>query len=241
MTEAGMTMTGKRVVIVGGASGIGFAVAELAHASGAEIVIGSSSAGNVKAATDRLSSATGHVVNLRDESSVSGFFEEVGSFDHLVITAGDWGIPMFASLQDLDLQSAHDIFTVRFWGALAAAKYAAAKISQSGSITLTGGMLTHRPMKGAPVATAMGGAVEYLTRGLAMDLAPVRVNAVSPGMILTEVVKQRPEEMLQAMVAHLPIPRCASPREAAMAYVYLMLNDYTTGQVLPVDGGGHIV
>jgi len=101
--------------------------------------------------------------------------------------------------------------------------------------------MTHRPRKGAPLATAIGGAVEHLARGLAVDLAPVRVNAVCPGMILTEVVKQAPEEVLRAWVAGLSVPRGASPTEAATAYVYLMLNGYVTGQTLAVDGGGLLV
>jgi NAD(P)-dependent dehydrogenase (short-subunit alcohol dehydrogenase family) len=85
----------------------------------------------------------------------------------------------------------------------------------------------------------VGGAVEHLARGLAVDLAPVRVNAVCPGLVLTEHVKsEMPEAHISAIVARLPLPRAATPEEAAKAYVYLMLNGYATGQVLPVDGGG---
>jgi NAD(P)-dependent dehydrogenase (short-subunit alcohol dehydrogenase family) len=78
-------------------------------------------------------------------------------------------------------------------------------------------------------------------RGLAMDLAPVRVNALSLGLVLTDSVKQMPEAKMQAIVGPLPIPRGATPAEAAKAYVYLMLNDYTTGQILNVDGGGLLI
>ena len=74
-----------------------------------------------------------------------------------------------------------------------------------------------------------------------MDLAPVRVNAVCPGIVLTEHVKQMPEERLRTYVTRLPLPRGASPTEAATANVYLMLNSYVTGQILPVDGGGLVV
>jgi len=91
------------------------------------------------------------------------------------------------------------------------------------------------------MATAVAGAVEHLTRGLAMDLIPVRVNAVCPGIVLTDHVKQMPKTMLQSIVAPLPVPRGAAPVEAAKAYVYLMLNGYATGQILPVDGGGLVV
>ena len=241
MTGTGMSLEGKRVVVIGGATGIGFAIAELARDLGATIIVGSSKKTNVNAAVERLQGATGHTVDLRDEASVTGFFVEVGAFDHLAITAGDWGGPMFVSIQNLDLTQAQELFTVRFWGVLTAVKHCCRTIAQDGSITLTSGMIAHRPRKGTPVAAAMGGAVEHLTCGLAMDLAPVRVNAVSPGLILTEHVKQMPEAMLQSMVAPLPVPRAATPAEAAKAYVYLMLNGYATGQILPVDGGGLLV
>jgi NAD(P)-dependent dehydrogenase (short-subunit alcohol dehydrogenase family) len=231
----------KCVVVIGGASGIGFAIAELARELGAHVVIGSSRETNVRAAVERLPDATGRTVDLRDEAGVAGFFEKVGPFDHLAITAGDWGGPMFVSTRDLDLTQARELLTVRFWGVLAAVKYGCRSIAPDGSITLTSGMLAHRPRKGAPLVTAVGGAVEHLTRGLAMDLAPVRVNAVCPGLVLTDHVKQMPEAMLQSMVAPLPAPRAATPGEAAEAYVYLMLNGYATGQILPVDGGGLLV
>jgi NAD(P)-dependent dehydrogenase (short-subunit alcohol dehydrogenase family) len=237
-----MSLDGKRVVVIGGASGIGFALAELARAQGAAVVVGSSDRTRISAAVERLQGATGRVVDLRDEASVAGFFGELGAFDHLAITAGDWGgSTLFASSRDLDLARARECFTVRFWGVLAAAKHGCRTIARDGSITLTSGMLAHRPRKGAPMATALGGAVEHLTRGLAMDLLPVRVNAVCPGLVLTDHVKQMPEATLQSIVAPLPMSRGASPTEAAKAYVYLMLNTYATGQILPVDGGGLLV
>jgi NAD(P)-dependent dehydrogenase (short-subunit alcohol dehydrogenase family) len=242
MTDTAMSLDGKRVVVIGGASGIGFAVAELARAQGAAVVIGSSTGANVSAALERLQGATGRTVDLRDEASVAGFFGELGAFDHLAITAGDWGgSTFFASSGDLDLTQARECFKVRFWGALAAVKHGCRTIARDGSITLTSGMLAHRPRKGAPMATAVAGAVEHLTRGLATDIIPVRVNAVCPGIVLTDHVKQMPEAMLQSIVAPLPVPRGASPAEAAKAYVYLMLNGYATGQILPVDGGGLVV
>ncbi len=242
MTDTSLSLGGNRVVVIGGGSGIGFAVAELAREAGAEIVIASSRAVTVDAAVERLSGSTGRVVDLRDEAGVAGFFKDLGGFDHLAITAGDWGGAMFAPTAEIDLAQAREGLTVRFLGALAAAKHSCRTIAQDGSITLTSGMLAHRPMRGAPLATAVAGAMEHLTRGLAIDLAPVRVNAVCPGLILTEHVKQTmPEATQQSFVAPLPVPRAGSPAEAAKAYVYLMLNGYATGQILPVDGGGLVV
>ena len=237
-----MTLKNKRVVVIGGATGIGFAIAELAAADGADVVVASSSEANVNAAVGRLPNLTGLQVDLRDEAGVAAFFERLGPFDHLAITSGDWGGTMYASVRELDFDQARNGLTVRFWGSIAAVKYGARTIAADGSITLTSGMLAHRPVRSAPMTTAIAGAMEHLARGLAMDLAPVRVNAVCPGIVLTEHVKaQMPPGRLQAYTAALPIARSAEPAEAAAAYVYLMQSTYATGQILPVDGGGLLV
>ncbi len=240
MSDTTTSLAGKRVFVIGGTSGIGFAVATLSRELGAKVVIASSNAEKVEASIARLDGVTGCVVDLRDEASVSRVFKSI-TFDHLAITAGDWGGAMFGATRDLDLVAARDALEVRFWGALVAVKYASQAIAREGSITLTSGMLAHRPRKGALLATAVGGAVEHLMRGLAVDLAPVRVNAVCPGLVLTDRVKQMPEARLSEYVAGLPVPRAASPAEAAMAYVSVMLNSYMTGQALHVDGGGLLV
>jgi len=241
MTDAMMSLAGKRVIAIGGSSGIGFAVAALAQERGAEVVIASSNAANVEAAVARLPGSSGRTVDLRDEAAVARFFDQVGRFDHLAITAGDWNIPRIAATRDIDLATARDGMAVRFWGSLAAVKHGSRVIAPDGSITLTGGMLAHRPQKGMPFVTASGAAMEGLARGLAVDLAPLRVNAVCPGLILTEPVQRMPQERVRGYVAGLPLPRAASPGEAAIAYVYLMLSSYVTGQTLAVDGGGLLV
>jgi NAD(P)-dependent dehydrogenase (short-subunit alcohol dehydrogenase family) len=241
MNDTGMSLDKKRVVVIGGTSGIGFAVAKLAQSIGADVVVASSSAANVEAARKRLPGAEGDAVDLRNEADVSQFFERIGPFDHLALTAGDWNMPLHVATQDIDLVASRDLLAVRFWGTVAAVKHGVRVIREPGSITLTSGMIAHRPMKNRPLAAAMGGAMEFLARGLAVDLMPLRVNVVCPGLILTEPVQRMPQERLQAIVAQLPIPRTATPEEAAMAYVYAMVNRYVTGQVLPVDGGGNLL
>ena len=233
----------QRVVVIGGSSGIGFAVAQRALGDGANVVIGSSNAANVAAAVTRLGTgASGSAVDVRTEASVAAFFEQTGSFDHLVYTAGDWGpLRGGGAVAQLDLAGANATFTVRFWGALAAIKHAQGRISANGSITLTDGVIAHRPRKGAVLSTAMAGAIEHLTRALAVDLAPVRVNAVCPGYVLTEVWNSIPQdrraEQLRRMTERLPLPRAGEPDEVAEAYLYLIRGGYSTGQVLTVDGG----
>jgi len=240
-------LDGQRVVVIGGSSGIGFAVAEGAIREGAQVVVGSSSPARVEDAVKRLgAAASGSAVDVRDEASVSAFFERSGPFDHLVFTAGDWpALRSGAAVAELELPGASAVFAVRFWGALAAIKHAQGRISPTGSITLTNGVVAHRPRKGAALNTAMAGAIEHLTRALAVDLAPLRVNAVCPGLIFTDVWNSIPEdrraEQIRRMTARLPLPRAGDPDEVAEAYLHLLRATYSTGQVLIVDGGMTLV
>jgi NAD(P)-dependent dehydrogenase (short-subunit alcohol dehydrogenase family) len=234
-------LDGARVVVVGGASGVGFAVAAAALEAGAEVVVGSSQSARIEAAAGRLGGrATGRVVDVKDEASVAGFFEACGAFDHLVFTAGDWG-QMRGATRDLDIEASKARLEVRFWGAARVAKHATGRIAADGSITLTGGMLAHRPRPGAPLTTASAHSTEGLALGLARDLAPVRVNAVCLGLILSEQVRTMGEAAIKGFTANLPLPRAGSVEEAAEAYLYLMRATYVTGQVLRVDGGGSLV
>lgn len=240
-----MALQGKRIVVIGGTSGIGLAVADGAARDGADVVVGSSSAEKIAAAAGRLPQGQAHPVDVRDEGSVEAFFARVGAFDHLVFTAGDWGPARGVSLAELDRAAADSLFAVRFWGAFTAAKAAQRQIRSGGSIVLTDGMIAHRPRKGSSVSTAMAGAIEHLTRGLAVELAPIRVNAVCPGGIRTDVWNAIPEdqraERLRRMTERLPIPRLGEPEEVAEAYLYLLRGGYTTGQVLHVDGGMSLI
>src|SRR5262249_51953621 len=161
------------------------------------------------------------------------------------LRGGDGGGMAAGPLAEMDLPNAGQTFAVRFWGALACIKHAHKHISAGGSITLTDGMIAHRPRKGAAVSSAMAGAVEHLTCGLALELAPVRVNAVCPGYVRTEVWNSIPEEQreerFKRMTERLPLTRIGEPAEIAEAYLYLMRGGYTTGQVLHVDGGMGLV
>ncbi|HEY1926728.1 MAG TPA: SDR family oxidoreductase [Caulobacteraceae bacterium] len=238
------TLKDQRVAVIGGSSGIGYAVAECALAEGARVVIGSSSANKVDAAVARLGQgASGSAVDIREEASVAAFFERVGEIDHLVFTAGDWGRHLTPSpLDRLSASLATEGLKVRFFGPLLGIQHAQSRLSPNGSITLTDGLLAHHPQKGAPLNAALAGAIEHLARGLAADLAPIRVNAVCPGLILTDhVVTQWPAEMIKIATERQPLPRAGDPAEVAQAYLYLMRGGYTTGQVIIVDGGAMLV
>lgn len=181
--------------------------------------------------------ATGAVVDTTNEDSLADFFNACPAIDHLVHTAGD-RLPGGLKIgPDFDHVAAQRAFGARFWGPLLMIKHALPRLVPDASVTLTAGLYAHRPAKGSTISTAIAGAVEHLARGLAVDLAPIRVNAVTPAMIATEMWTKVSEERRSAMTANQPIPRMGTPAEVAEAYIYFMRAGFTTGQIAVVDGG----
>jgi NAD(P)-dependent dehydrogenase (short-subunit alcohol dehydrogenase family) len=237
-----MAETKNRVLVVGGGSGIGFAVAQSVVHEGASVVIASTSKEKLARAGEKLGpAASAAVLDITDEPAVERFFARESSFDHIVTTAGDWSGPRRGPLAEMDLTAAAQLFRVRFWGAAAVAKHGAKTLPPGGSLTLTNGMIAHRPSKGSTIATSMAGAIEHLTRALAVELSPVRVNCVCPGLVRTGVWDSIPEDKREAQLASMTkrqlIPRAGDPQEIAVAYLYLMRAGFTTGQILHVEGG----
>jgi NAD(P)-dependent dehydrogenase (short-subunit alcohol dehydrogenase family) len=237
-----MSLKGKRVLVIGGGSGIGRAVAEGALREGANVVVASSNAEKIARAAGELGAGVSSAaLDVTDERAVARFFANAAGFDHIAFTAGDWGGFGPGPLSDMNLTEAPKALNVRFWGAVSVAKHGASGLPPGGSFTVTGGMLAHRPIKGRALMTAGAAAIEFLARGLAVDLAPVRVNCVCPGLIRTGVWEMIPEEhreiQLLKMTERQLVPRPGQPAEAAEAYLYLMRNGYVTGQTLYVEGG----
>jgi NAD(P)-dependent dehydrogenase (short-subunit alcohol dehydrogenase family) len=235
-----MDLKGQHVLVIGGSSGIGFAVAQAATVQGARVTVASSSARKVDDAIARLGGGAGICLDVTDEEAVRAYFAACGAIDHVAFTAADWDQVDHSNLATLDVTAAARLFGVRFWGALLVAKHGACRIAPGGSLILTNGMAAHRPQKGMAVATGMAGAVEHLVKGLAVELAPIRVNGVCPGAILTEAWDAVPAEFRRYQderAARQLLPRVGTVEEAAEAYLYLMRGTYTTGQVLRVEGG----
>jgi len=233
----------KRIVILGGSAGIGLAVAQQAAREGARVVIASSSRARVDQALAQLPGATGHAVDLRSEAAVQGLFERLEALDHLVYTAGDE--LLVAPLAELDLKRARELFELRYWGALAAIKAARGRLARDGSIVLTSGAAGHRPHPGFVIGGSICAAIEAVARTLAVELAPIRVNAVTPGFVDTDLWSHVPAEGRQRMfreaAARMPVGHVAKPAEIAEHYLGFMRGSYVTGQVLIVDGGGVLV
>lgn len=233
-------LEGKKVVILGGTSGFGLATARAAANAGAQVIIASRGQANVdKALAELPAGTTGSTVDITNEAALDRFFAGINGLDHLVITAGDTA-PAF----NPTTQQARQAFEVRFWGLYLAATTGASHVNPGGSITLTNGIVGIRPWKGWSATSALAGAIESLTRGLALDYAPVRVNAVCPGMVKTPLWAGISEAEREAMYADnaskLPLGRVGEAEEIAQTYLYLMQSSFTTGQILVIDGGAVI-
>jgi NAD(P)-dependent dehydrogenase (short-subunit alcohol dehydrogenase family) len=235
-----MAFGGKRVVVLGGSSGIGLATAQAAAREGASVVIASSRRSRVDEALATLpAGAEGYALNLADEAAVQPLFAGLGPFDHLVFTAGE--ALQLGSLAETDVIAARSFFDLRYWGAFIAAKYGSGSIRAGGSIVFTSGIAGQRPRAGWALGASICSAMEGLTRALAVELAPIRVNIVSPGIVKTPLwagmAEAEREAQYRAMAGKLPVGHVGEASEIAEAFLYLMRQSYATGQVLVVDGG----
>ena len=243
-TETIMTLKQKRIVILGGSSGIGLATAMAAARENAELVIASSRQASLDRALAVLPAGTkGHVVDLADQSAVRTLFDGLGAFDHLVFTAGE--NLQLGPIAATEIEQAQHFWKLRYWGAFMAAKYGSPNIRSGGSIVFTSGLAGQRPHPGWSVASSICGAMEGLTRALAVELAPIRVNIVSPGVVKTPLwnnMKETDREALyRQMDEKLLVGHAGESEEIAEAYIYLMRQTYGTGQTIVVDGGGALV
>jgi NAD(P)-dependent dehydrogenase (short-subunit alcohol dehydrogenase family) len=226
-----MPLQGKSVLIIGGSAGIGRATAAMALANGASVTIASRSEEHLAEAKKLLGSVKTCVMDVRDARAMEYCFESLEPLDHLVFTAAEIAASPFLQTE---IESARKLFDVKFWGQFAAAQSAAVRIAKGGSITLSSGVAARMPSKGLSVVGAINGAIESLTRALALELSPTRVNAISPGFIDTKGIDNERKAQIEAS---LPARRIGHPEDVARAILYLMENPYTTGTVLTVDGG----
>ena len=180
--QTAYSLNGKKVVLLGGSSGIGLATATAAAQEGAQVIIVSGNQQRIdKALADLPAGNVGYAVDLNNEENIKNLFENIGAFDHLVYTAGEnLSLNLIAQT---DIAQARTFFNLRYWGAFTAIKYASSFIKTGGSICLTSGTANARPGNGWSLASSICGAVEGLVRAMAVELAPIRVNSVVPGVI----------------------------------------------------------
>jgi NAD(P)-dependent dehydrogenase (short-subunit alcohol dehydrogenase family) len=232
-------LAGQKIVVVGGSSGIGLATAELAKAQGAEVIIAARNAERLQAVAGRLG-ATGIAADVTDDDSVVNLFRTIGPVDHVVVSAAQLRTGPFKTVAMEDVRATLE---AKLWGAWRVAR--AAEIKAGGSLTLVSGFLSVRPRPNSAIVSAANGALESLTRALALELAPVRVNCVSPGIIDTPIRAAMPEaariEMLTKTAAALPVKRVGVVDDIAQQIVVFMTNGFMTGSIVYLDGGALIV
>jgi NAD(P)-dependent dehydrogenase (short-subunit alcohol dehydrogenase family) len=235
------------VVIIGGSSGIGLAVARRCLADGYRVVIAGRSAERLEVAVAELGGGgqlAATQADIASKADLEVLFGTAGTVGHVVVTAADlpYG-PVGTLTEDSMLRAVH----AKVLGPLLVAQAAASLLGETGSITYTSGIAAHRPAPGGILAATVNGALESMVRGLALELAPVRVNAVSPGWVDTPAWQRivpapdARQARLADMAARLPGRRNGRPEDVANAVAFLMSDGFVTGTVLHAEGGQLLV
>ena len=225
------TLAGKRVLVVGGSSGIGLATAQSAAHHGALVTLVGRDADKAKAAAASCrAGARGAAFEMTDENAVAAFFADTEPFDHVVVTAAQL---RSGTVRDLPVETARATFDSKFWGSYLIARYA--RIAGDGSIVLTSGAAARRPRAGRAPVVAASAAVEALTRVLAAEFAPIRVNCVAPGLVDTPMLRAVRDPA--SAPPPQPVARVADPMEIAFLILACLVNPFMTGTVVDIDGG----
>lgn len=240
------SLVDKKIIVVGGSSGIGLAVAAAALESGAKVVIVGRSAEKLQAAQQTLNAedrVAGLVADMTREAEVGRMFEAVGAFDHLISTAGT--LPPGDPIESTDMDTIRSFVDNKLIGAVMLAKHAVRTLQTGGSMTFTSGINKDKPpIPGGAVVSAIAGSFTYFVRALALELAPTRANVVSPGWVDTpmwDVLGDAKPGFFTDMASRLPSRSIPTAAAVAAAYVYLMESDFTTGETLRIDGGHNMI
>jgi NAD(P)-dependent dehydrogenase (short-subunit alcohol dehydrogenase family) len=235
-----VSMDTQKVVILGGTSGIGLASAKAALEQGARVLIAGRDEQRLNAALEQLGDgAEGVSVDASDRAQLESFMADAGSFEHLVLALGGGaGGGPIASLELGELRAGFD---GKFWPHMSALQLALPHIQPGGSVTFVSAASASAPFAGVAGLAAINGALEAMVPALAVELAPIRVNAVSPGVIDTPWWHGLPEAERAAVFAQYgsaaPVGRVGTAAEIGQAIVSVLANRFITGTVLTVDGG----
>ncbi|KAM3083864.1 hypothetical protein ACMFMF_001224 [Clarireedia jacksonii] len=247
-------LAGKHVLVIGGTAGAGFCVAEASLESGASVTVSSSSPQRVSSAIERLKSSypegkiAGYQCDLSKpsvEADIEKLFEQTGKVDHVVFTAGDPLANM--QLKDATLENILKAGQVRFFAPFLVAKVATNYLSPGpqSSVIITTGSAADRPLHGFSVISGFAAGVHGMVRGLALELAPIRVNAVSLGAVDTELWSafepEKTKAMFKGIEEKVPTKHVGLPEETAEAYLWLMKDSNATGTIARTDSGALLV
>jgi NAD(P)-dependent dehydrogenase (short-subunit alcohol dehydrogenase family) len=231
---------GQTVAVIGATSGIGRATAAAAQQAGAHLVLGARDEAELAHVAQELDGAATVRVDAGENAQLEAFFERAGQIDHLVLSFS--GGPAGAGpIQSLDLRELRAGFEGKFWPYVSSLQIGLGHLREHGSLTMVSAASAGAPLAGTTGLAAINGALESMIPALAMELKPLRVNAVSPGVIDTRFWAALPQEEREAMfdqyAAATPVGRIGSADEVAAAVVSVIANEFITGTVVPVDGG----
>ncbi|ELY4512587.1 SDR family oxidoreductase [Cronobacter dublinensis] len=233
-------------LIIGGASGIGFAVASALAEHENEIILAGRNIEKLEAARQLLNQRSSEVKTLKldvsNESEVIALSNSLGYVDNIVFTAGSYAPGGF--LSEIELNAARLAFDTKFWGSIYTARHLSGNIRSRGTLTLTSGFVARRTLSGTIVKSTMNAAIESAAKVLAKELSPLRVNVVSPGLTDTEAYASMDpvarEKMLQTAAANLPVKAYGHAQDIAKGYLFLLDNPFVTGTVIDIEGGALI-
>jgi len=240
--ESNASFTGKRVVFLGGSSGIGLSTAKLISEQGGEVHLVGRNPEKLQIAQDQINAASIQSFDVIDESALKRFFEGFGKVDHVMATHSG---PYYARFQHIDFDVVRKNFNDRFISMLSIAKHALPNIKPGGSITYMGGTTSRKPGPGYAITGPLNDAVETLTKNLAVELAPVRINMIAAGFVNTQlsqdILGDRFEDRISQLKGSLPIARVVEPEDVAQLAILLMTNTALTGVIFDIDGGQHLI
>jgi len=236
-----MKLKGQQVVIIGGSSGIGLAIAHLAKLEGANVTITGRSEEKLHRAKSELGEIKTAIADVTNVEELEQVFIDCDRIDHLVILGASLAS---GTILNTPLEELGRPINERLWGVIHTLRHALPKMVD-GSITLTSGLFASRPVAGMAVVAAAVGGIEAMTRGLALELAPIRVNAIAPGYIDTPLLKaafeDQYEQVVKTQATILPTQRIGTAEETAKAIFFLMTSGFITGESLHIDGGGRLI
>jgi NAD(P)-dependent dehydrogenase (short-subunit alcohol dehydrogenase family) len=236
-------MSDRTALVVGGTSGIGLATARRLHGLGTAVHI----AGRSKERLDDVAASDpglhGHQADGGSAEQVGDLAAAIGPIDWLVVTlSGSEGVGPIAGL---DLGMLRRAFDAKFWGHITTVQSALPYLAPAGSITLLGAITAHAAAPGTAGIAAINGAVEALVKPLAAELAPIRVNGVSPGFVDTPWWSSLPDDVRRAYFSQaaqvLPVRRIATADDIADVVVLAATNPNLTGTIIEADGGARLV
>ncbi|RPH20178.1 SDR family oxidoreductase [Buttiauxella warmboldiae] len=233
----------QRSLIIGGATGIGFAVAQLLAKRGDSLILAGRSHDKLSQASTRLQAqgvaVEPQVLDIASEEQIKRFSHTLGAVDNIVVTAGSQAPG--GALSTLDLTAARQAFDTKFWGSLGVARHLSGNINPGGTLTLTTGFLARRTVVGTMVKTTMNAGLEAAVKILAKELSPLRVNAISPGLTDTEAYSGMDAEARRQMLAkaaeNLPAKTVGRAQDLAQGYLLVIENPFITGSIIDIDGG----